>query len=184
MWLILMLLSWLTGAVMSTNPVPHLHSHGMWTRVHRITAAILGWLLLFSTLLRECPRSDHDGIRMHTTRSVRIQLLFLIQFTSESRWISMWSSRSIYRIGTSLEPVYKGTEHIFGSDVSPGWSTDCHVHTPIWTRVGLEICTSSSTSRRLRSTRVLSEKSNVPWFGRCMNGAPNGRSAGSRYTIL
>ena len=65
-------------------------------------------------------------------------------------------------IGTSLEPVYKGTEHIFGSDVSPGWSTDCHVHTPIWTRVGLEICTSLSTSRRLRSTRVLSEKSNVP----------------------
>ena len=43
MWLILMLLSWLTGAVMSTNPVPtYKVLECELDRVHRITAAILG----------------------------------------------------------------------------------------------------------------------------------------------
>ena len=50
--------------------------------------------------------------------------------------------------------------------------------------VGLEICPSSSTPRRLRFTRVLSAKSNVPRLDRCRNSAPNGGSAGSRYIIL
>ena len=68
---------------------------------------------------------------------------------------------SLYRTQTSMEPVYKGTEHIPGSDVPPVRSTDQHVHTPIWTRIGLEIRISMFASRCLWFARVLSKEPRV-----------------------
>ena len=105
MWLILMHLSWFTGAVMSTNPVPNY--------------TVLDWELEFT----DCSVPSAMARYQFPKGCLEPENMLL----------------SLYQTGTSMEPVYKGTEHIPGSDVSPGRSTDHHVHTPIWTRIGLEI---------------------------------------------
>ena len=126
MWLILMLLSWFTGAVMSTNPVPNY--------------TVLDWELEFT----DC--TVPSG---------------MARYQVPKRCLEPEKVISLYRTGTRMEPVYKGTEHIPGSDVSPGRITDRHIHTPIWTRIGLEIRISTFASRCLRFARVLSKEPKV-----------------------
>ena len=80
----------------------------------------------------------------------------------------------------SLEPVYKGTEHNFWSDVSP--VGELIVMSIL--QYGLGLAWRFALACMLLDVYDLRKKSNVPRSGGSRNSAPDGRSAGSRYIIL